>query len=206
MSHLIDIAGTHYRITGGRLAVVHHGDRTLDVDLGPTFDGEPIPIACWEEAGPNVLVASLGRFGTAHLAERFDRLAFWIETPVKQFREVGYLSDGMTSGEHWRTFVSDEYERLWPKKVDVRIPISSAYAGMSSPDGDVPGGMNDPDDLPGHWIWNVHVRAFAFAGRRRWLGLAIPGPWGIGVTRLSMARERFALGIAPQGSLPLRPY
>jgi len=98
MNHLMTIAGTQYEIAGDRLRVIQRGDRVLDVRLSPTFDGEVVKIASWERDGRNGLRASLGAFGEAHLAERFERLAFWIETPVRQFEHVTYLSDGALSG------------------------------------------------------------------------------------------------------------
>ena len=191
--HILTIAGTHYCVEGDRLRVVQYGDPVLDVCLSPILDGKSSKIGAWERRGDHGLQASLGEIGQAHLERRHDRLAFWIQTPVKQFQEVTYLSDGIASGAHWRTFVSDEYDRTVPKSLDITVPMSSAYAATASPDGPVPGGMTDPDDRPIHWIWNVHVRALAFEGRARWLGLSIPGPWGIGTARLAMQRERFEL-------------
>ena len=193
MKEIMTIAGVHYEIAGDRLKVVQYGDAVLDICLSPVFDGKAVPINAWEKTAENRLVASLGEYGKAFLEERFDRLAYWIETPVKQFENVTYLSDGITSGDQWRTFVSDEHDRLWEKKVDVHVPMSSAFAATASPDGPVAGGMTDPDDGAIHWIWNVHVRAFAFEGRDRWLGMSIPGPHGIGVMRMNMERERFDL-------------
>ena len=209
MTHVLTVAGIHYRLEGDRLRVVQYGDAAFEVSLSPTFDGTAVPIRSWERTGPNSFVASLGEYGRAFLAEKFDRLAYWIETPVKQFENVTYLSDGALAGGRWRTFVSDEHERVWDKKVSLNIPISSAYAATASPDGQTPGGMTDPDEVPIHWIWNVHVRACAFEGRDRWVGLSIPGPWGIGVARLAMHKERFALrfevlrGGCTDGRLPV---
>jgi hypothetical protein len=53
--------------------------------------------------------------------------------------------------------------------------------------------MTDPADVPPHWIWNVHARVFALKGIKYWLGVSIPGPWGIGVARLNMHKTRFNL-------------
>lgn len=193
MKQTITIRGSEYRLEKDRLRVLHNDDTVFDVCLNPEFDGKVVKITGWEKAGHNGFRADLGKYGTAFACEKLDRLAYWIETPIKQFENVTYLSDGIISGDHWRTFVSDEYERVWEKELDLDIPLSSAYAACASPDGLVEGGMNDPDDRPMHWIWNVHVRAFALGGRQRWLGVSIPGPWGIGVMRLNMTRERFNL-------------
>ena len=189
----IQLPGSLCRVTGDRLCVMDRDDMVLDVRLSPEFDGENVAISEWRRVGPNHLEADLGRFGKACLKEEFEKLAYWIETPVKQFENVTYLSDGRISGDAWRTFVSDDYDRVWPKSLDAHVPISSAYADSSSPDGSTGGGATDPDDLPPTFNWNVHVRACAVRGRRRWMGLSIPGPWGIGVTRLSMCRGRFSL-------------
>ncbi|UCD58331.1 MAG: hypothetical protein JSV16_04230, partial [Candidatus Hydrogenedentota bacterium] len=193
MNTTMTIAGAQYHFSGDRLRIVQQGDTVLDVCLSPVLDGEVAPIAHWEKTGRNRCEAALGKFGKAFVCEQFDRLAFWIETPIKEFESVTYLSDGMLSGEVWRTFASDEFERLWDKKSDTHIPISSAYADGNSPDGTTGGGMTDPDDIPPVWIWNVPVRAFAFKGKASWLGVSIPGPWGIGVTRLNMHKTRFNL-------------
>jgi len=184
-----------YVLAGDRLRIVSGGDTVLDICLSPAFNGVTVPIARWEPAGENRFTASLGEFGRAFVAEQFGRLAYWIETPVRQFDHVTYLSDGVISGGTWRTFVSDEHERRWDKCIEAHVPISSAYAVSHSPDGmhEPGGGMTDPGDYPPHWIWNVHARVFAVEGRERWLGIAMPGPWGVGVTRLDMRRTRLSV-------------
>ena len=187
------IAGIRYFLDGDRLRVVQDGDAVFDVSLSPTLDGKLVKITEWEQVSKNHFEASLGKYGKAVICEKFDKLAYWIDTPVKQFDNVTYLSDGIISGGKWRSFVSDEYDRVWEKQVDTNIPISSAYAVSNSPDGTSTGGQTDPADIPTHWIWNVHVRAFAFQGLDRWLGVSIPGAWGIGVARLNMSKTRFNL-------------
>ncbi|MFC1452068.1 hypothetical protein ACFLSJ_01835 [Verrucomicrobiota bacterium] len=195
MSHTIRIGDTDHVLEEDRLRVVHKGDTVLDVSLSPAFDGEKVAITAWEKAGDNSYLASLGKYGSAFLEEDLGRLVFRIETSLKQFEHVTCLSDGIISGDSWRTFSSDEHERLWDKKVDANVPVSSAYAELNSPDGcdEVNGGMTDPADMPPLWIWNVPVRAFALRGKNAWLGVSIPGPWGIGVTRFNMHRTRFSL-------------
>ncbi len=187
------IDGVQYFLIDDRLKIVQMGDMVFDVSLSPILNSKLIKITRWEKIAKNHFEASLGEYGKAIISERFDKLSFWIETPIKQFENVTYLSDGIISGQYWRTFVSDEYEKIWDKKVDTNIPLSSAYAATTSPDGKSDGGITDPDDIPVHWIWNVHVRAFAFKGIERWLGVSIPGPWGIGITRLNMHKSRFNL-------------
>jgi hypothetical protein len=196
MPHVISLPNASYLLSGDRLHVLSGDDMVLDVCLSPAFNGTVVPITGWEPAGERLFSASLGAYGRAFIGAQFERLAYWIETPVRQFDHVVYLSDGLISGDVWRTFVSDDYERLWDKKIDAHIPISSAYAESNSPDGvdGVGGGMTDPADVPVHWVWNVQTRAFAVKGRARWLGLSIPGPWGIGVTRLTMRKTRLGVG------------
>ena len=194
MKHRITLGSTTYTLTGDRLRVNHRGDVTLDVCLSPVLDGREARIGAWQQTGPNRYQAPAGTAGTAFLAERFGKMAFWVETPGQSFANVTYLSNGRFSGAVWRSFVSDEHARLWDKKIETNIPISSAYADTSAPDTeDKTGGMTDPTDCPTHWIWNMHVRALALRGRHSWLGLSVPGPWGIGITRLAMHRERFNL-------------
>ncbi|MCK5608900.1 hypothetical protein KAR91_43910, partial [Candidatus Pacearchaeota archaeon] len=189
----LHIAGFDYVLDKDRLKIMQHEDTVMDVSLSPVLDNKRVEIDTWEEIGQNHFKASLGKHGQAFVCEKFGKLAFWIETSIKQFENITYLSDGIISGDCWRTFVSDDYERLWDKNIDTNIPISSAYENLNSPDGSTEGGMTDPDDIPVHWIWNVHVRAFALKGKERWLGISIPGPWGIGVTRLNMHKARFNL-------------
>ena len=179
---VLSVGGCVYQLDGNRLRIWDENTVLLDVCIAPVFDGEQIQMASWEKAGQNRYQSDLGQFGKAYVSEQFDKLAYWIETPVKQFENVTYLSDGLIGGEFWRTFVSDDYDRQWNKAIDVNIPISSAYAAIASPDGSSDGGMTDPNDIPVHWIWNVHVRAWAMMGCKRWLGISIPGAWGIGVT------------------------
>jgi len=195
MSQVIQLPQVASRLIGDRLQVVSDGDTVLDIGLSPSFDGTVVPITRWEPAGEQQFRASLGEYGWAWIGVRHDRLAYWIETPMRQFDHVTYLSDGIISGDTWRTFISDDYERRWEKKIDVYLPISSAYACTNAPDdtGEPVGGMTDPADAPVHWIWNVHARVFAVEGRERWLGLSIPGPWGIGVTRLAMHKTRLSV-------------
>jgi hypothetical protein len=180
-------------VDGDRLRISQDGDTVLDACVAPSFDGRRATLGPWAETGQGSLRASLGGHGTVIVGEQRGRLAYWIETPQKRFDNVAYLTDGIVSGAEWRSFVSDEYDRRWDARVSARVPISSAYDLLSSPDGETGGGMTDPADIPPHWIWNVHVRAFALRGLRRWLGVSIPGPWGIGVTRMAMERMRFSL-------------
>ena len=193
MQHEFNASGTRFVLAGDRLRITQHGDLVLDVGLSPVFDGERVPLGGWELLTENHYRACLGKYGAAHLAPVHGRMGYWIETPVKQFETVTYLDDGVLSGEHWRTFISDDLDRTWHKSIDANVPVSSAYAVTVSPDGTSGGGMTDPDDIPVHFVWNVHVRACALKGRERWLGLSIPGPWGIGVTRFNMTRRRFHL-------------
>ncbi len=194
MNHVVSIGRTDHVLSGDRLRIEHDGDRVLDICLSPTLDGQVVQITDWKKIGYNTHKAFLGEVGEAFVSQEEDKLVFWIQTPPKEFEHVTYLSDGIFSGDVWRTFVSDEQERVWDKKTDKNIPMSSSYANINSPDyDDVPGGMTDPTDAPPHWIWNVHVRAFALRGCDTWLGISIPGPWGIGVTRLNMHKTRFNL-------------
>ncbi len=203
MKHIVKIAETNYVLyrstadseSESRLQIEHHGDIVFDICLDPVLNGKKFVLGTWKKNGHNSYKASLGKDGnsSANICEIEEKLAFWIQTAEKQLDSVTYLSDGLISGDSWRTFVSDDYERLWDKKIDTNIPISSSYAASNSPDGTTGGGMTDPDDIPVHWIWNVHPRVCAVKGMRSWLGISIPGAWGIGITRLNMHKTRFNL-------------
>jgi hypothetical protein len=205
----LKVAGYDYVLHGDRIRVVDNGDVVLDVCVMPRFDDKPVALQPWTRAGDNHYEAALADgMGKAIVREQHGHLAYWVETPVKEFNRVVYLSDGAISGDSWRTFVSDEYERLWDKNVDAAIPLSSAYM-QEQPDPKFEnGGMVDPDEQPPHWIWNSHVQTWAFKGKDRWLGVSMPGPWPIGVTRLRMHKARFSLGFdvyrpsAARGRLP----
>jgi hypothetical protein len=203
------VAGVDYVLQGDRLRVVDKGDALLDVALTPRFDDKPAAIGSWKEVGDNHYEATLADgMGKAVVREQHGHVAYWVETPVKEFNRVVYLSDGVISGDSWRTFVSDEYERLWDKNVDAAMPLSSAYMGQQPDPKFEDGGMVDPDEQPWHWIWNSHVQTWAFKGKSKWLGVSMPGPWPIGVTRLRMHKARFTLGFdvyrasAAGGKLP----
>jgi hypothetical protein len=191
----LTVGGVQYALQGDRLRVIDHGDTVFDVCLTPRFDEKPAALGPWKKVGEHRYESELaGQLGRAIVEERLGRVAYWIETPVKQFDRVAYLSDGVISGDAWRTFVSDEYERLWDKNVDAAMPLSSAYMEQTPDPKFEDGGMVDPDEQPWHWIWNSHVQTWAFKGKSRWLGVSMPGPWPIGVTRLRMHKARFSLG------------
>lgn len=171
---MFSAGNTHYSISGDRLRIVQDGDPVFGSCLSPVIDGISYPITSWQKRSSHRITSSLRGAGTVFFEVDHGQAAFWVETSVEPVQNVVYLSDGVISGKHWRTFVSDVHERLWEKNVDADIPVSSAYASIASPDGEVPGGMTDPDDSGIHWIWNVHVRAWAFEGAARWLGISIP--------------------------------
>ena len=54
--------------------------------------------------------------------------------------------------------------------------------------------MCDPGDKPPGWVWNLPVRACSFSTEQGdWLGLCVPGPLPVGVTRLRMQQQHFSM-------------
>ena len=97
MQQILSIAGSNYVLDKDRLRVIQYEDVLLDVCLSPVLDNKRIEIDKWEEIEQNHFQASLGKYGQAFICEKLGTLAYWIETPVKQFENVTYLSDGIIS-------------------------------------------------------------------------------------------------------------
>jgi hypothetical protein len=55
------------------------------------------------------------------------------------------------------------------------------------------GGQKDPRDTPPTYVWNMPPRAVSLKTESGFVGFTIPGPWPIGVTRLSMKNRKFSL-------------
>src|SRR4051812_35063578 len=83
----LSIGKFSYVLHSDRLRIVDGQDAVLDVCLSPTFDKQKQPIQSWKKAGDNHFEANLGTYGKAIVRELHGRLAYWIETPVKEFKQ-----------------------------------------------------------------------------------------------------------------------
>ncbi len=181
-----------FEIDGNDLLVRMKARRILSVPLVPRVDGETPQAGTWAQIGPEHYELPLAGFGVAHVAVREGHVCYWVETERKHIGRLTYFPDSHPTQSGWHTFLSDELDRYWNLDENTDVPISSAYIGMNV-DGEDGAGMTDPGDKPPTWIWNVPPRALAIETPAGWMGLSIPGPLSVGVTRFTMQRGVFNL-------------
>ena len=188
-------------VAGGELRLWRHGCRQASFPLAPLIEGVPALLGGWQKITPEHFQARLDRGGSVHLAIREGHVAYWMETDIVQFQRLTYFPGTTFAGRQWHTYSCDDTDRAWDVNRQTEVPISSAYADIQSVDGRDGQGMTDPGDNPQSWIWNVPVRAAALQteaglpdGRQAaWLGLSIPGPIPVGVTRFTMDRRALSV-------------
>ena len=183
-----------YEVQGNRL-VIRCGEReAASLCVAPVVEGEPTGLGQWRQLEEGHLTAAVvGRQGeSVHLAEKFGRVCFWMETETDAFENLAYFSDVAIQGPGWHSFASDEWDRFWDVDVDAHVGVSSCYM-TASVDGGDGRGMTDPGDQPPTWINNIQPRVFAWRTDAGWIGLAMPGALPVGVTRGRMTRRRWAL-------------
>ena len=198
-----------YDITKEKMLVLRSGEVQVEICLAPIVEGEQTSIASWSVDGNGLYRAALNRGGSVCLQVREGNLAYWMETDLPQFEKLEYFPGTKFKGNSWQTYVSDGYDRLWEKCVDVEVPVSSAYDDIMHVDGADGAGLTDPGDFPPTFVWNMPTRAFSFKTSAGWLGFAIPGALPVGVTRLKMYQETFTLRFevlrpaCPDGGMPV---
>ncbi len=193
MTHRLDTAGCIFEIVGPQLHI-KDGDRTIGTfELTPSVGDDLLRPGAWDAVTPTHFKADLAADeGSIHLALEHGHVCYWMQTPRPYFDKLSYFRASQPTGQGWQTFVSDEHDRFWEYDLDADVTISSSYVARH-PDGHDGKGMLDPGDRPPAWIWNIPVRALAFRTGENWLGLSIPGPLPVGVTRLTMAQRRFTM-------------
>ena len=185
--------GRHFAIVGDELRISCAGARQATFPLAPLIDGATTTLGPWRQIAGDHFEAKLDRAGSVHLDILHGHVCYWMETDIVQFERLTFFPRATTSGKCWHTFTCDDTDRPWEVDRQTEIPVSSAYADLMSVDGADGRGMTDPGDSPQSWIWNVPVRACALGTSDGWLGLSIPGPVPVGVTRFTMDRRCFSV-------------
>ncbi len=182
-----------FEISGQFLTVYHHGRAQARFDLAPEIEGRKANLLAWSQETDTRWTAALSEGGRVAIEIREGHLAYWMETTIPQFERLTYFPGTEFPGRTWQTFLSDSFDGEWEKTLDREVPISSAYDDILSVDGADGAGLTDPGDIPPMFIWNMPVRACALKTETDWLGLSIPGPLPVGVTRFTVHRTRFSI-------------
>jgi len=185
--------GHRYEIRRNHLHVSREGVRLLTLPMAPRANGKGRSLGTWRQVKPRHFTASVVGLGRIHLAVQHGRVAYWLDTEVKQFKTMTCFPGTTFRGEHWQSYVSDHWDRLWERDRDQDVGISSAYLDMTNVFGAEGGGQKDPRDTPPTYIWNMPVRAWSLETEAGFVGFAVPGPLPVGITRLSMKRRRFTV-------------
>lgn len=189
----IEWRGWAFTVYGSRLVLSVRGEDEAELDLAPVVEGRPTRIVRWQAAAGGGYRGELSEAGAVTLGVREGHVAYGMETDVPHFARLGWFDGATFRGDRWQTFLSDGYDRSWDTRLDVQVPISSAYDDLLHPDGADGNGLTDPGDKPPVFIWNMPVRDWAFQTGSGWIGFTIPGALPVGVTRLTMERRRFSL-------------
>ena len=193
MVYRIDWGRWTYVIDGETLRMVHRGTEVAAFCLAPVADGRRCRIGSWRQAGEAQYRAPVPGLGSAHVAVREGHVAYWIETRRKWFDSLTYFPEITYCGERWQSYVSDGWDRAWPKDLDTEIGLSSAYLDIMNVFGADGAGLTDPGDFPPTFVWNMPARAFDIETDAGWVGLSIPGALPVGVTRLTMKKRVLSL-------------
>jgi len=182
--------GYEFELENENLVISKKGKRFMSFPLIPKVEGENYKAEKWEEIQKECFKMNVKGLGSIHVAIREGYVCYWIETICKHFPKLTYFPDSHPTDTGCYTFLSDELDRYWSIDENFDVPLSSAYVDMHV-DKEDGAGMTDPGDKPPTWIWNIPARALAIKGNGEWMGLSIPGPLSVGVTRLTMKREKF---------------
>jgi len=179
-----------FEIEADYLIISQNEKKLMRLPLIPKAEGKNFQSKGWRPVEENHFAAELTELGSVHLAIREGHVCYWLETPQKHFARLTYFPDSHPTDTGWHTFLSDELDRYWDINENADVPLSSAYPDMHT-DGEDDAGMTDPGDRPPTWVWNIPVRALAIQTPKGWMGLSIPGPLSVGVTRFKMRRGVF---------------
>ena len=193
----IEHRGWTYRVERGRLRLLHDGAEQVTLPLAPRCGTRRHLLGAWRQHDAQHFEATVDGLGTAHLAVREGHVAFWMTTAADEFRRLTYFPGTTFRGTQWQSYVSDGWDRLWDRDCDQEVGVSSAYRDMINVFGAEVGGMKDPRDRPPTYVWNMPPRAFSLKTAAGYVGVSIPGPVPVGVTRLSMRNRRFSLTFEP---------
>jgi len=182
--------GYSFKLEDENLVITKNGKRFMRFPLIPKVEGESYKAEQWEQVEKECFKMNVKALGSIYVAIREGYVCYWIETTRKHFSKLTYFPNSHPTDIGCHTFLSDELDRHWSIDENFDVPLSSAYLDMHV-DKEDGAGMTDPGDKPPTWIWNIPVRALAIEGKVSWMGLSIPGPLSVGVTRLTMKRGKF---------------
>jgi hypothetical protein len=186
--------GVVFGVCGDQLHIGKDGIELVTLRVAPVIEGKETRLSEWCEVASDHLAAQVeGVEATVHLEVDHGHVCFHVETPVEHFERLCYFTDGRINGAGWQTYLSDVNDCFRSCDVDAEVPISSCFNGLTPDEADGEG-MTDPGDHPPTWIWNVPLRALSLHTECGWLGLSLPGPLPVGVTRLAMKDRRFSMG------------
>lgn len=208
MSGVLRHKGWDFRVSGEQLTISADGVVAGEFNLCPSIEGQKPKLEDWKQLSDDHFTAQLSDgSGSVHLSNQEGHVCYWMDTSRTAFEKLSYFPDSRPTGPGWHTYLSDELDRFWDIDLDVTVPVSSCYA-LRHADGADGAGMLDPCDRPQTWMWNIPVRAMSLQSDAGWLGLSIPGPLPVGVTRFSMSRQRYTMSFemlrpgCEQGSMP----
>lgn len=186
--------GYVFGVSGDYLRIGKDGIALVELCVAPVIEGKAMKLSDWSEIAPNHLAAQVeGREATVHLEVDHGHVCFHMETALDRFERLHYFTEGRINGAGWQTYLSDVNDCFRSYDVDAEVPISSCFNGLTPDEADGEG-MTDPGDVPPTWIWNVPIRVLSLHTECGWLGLSLPGPLPVGVTRLAMKDRRFSMG------------
>jgi len=194
MSEYLMNGGYKFEIDGAGLSVTRDGKPVMALPMLPKAEGESFKAGEWAKAGEEHYRMAVDGLGGVNLAVRDGYVCYWVDTQTKHFAKLTYFPDSRPTNTGWHTFVSDELDRYWNLDEIGDVPVASAYMEHGGhPDGMDGAGMTDPGDRAMLWIWNTPPRAAAIETPDGWLGLSVPGPISVGITRFKMSRGVFNL-------------
>ena len=185
--------GYRFEAAGTDLIITRNGEACMTLPAVPRLDDVVFEAGPWQAQAPDHFQMQLSPSERVHLAVREGCVCYWVETDREHVARLTLFPDSTPTPIGWHTFLSDELDRGWSIDENADVPVSSSYLDMHV-DGEDGAGMTDPGDKPPTWVWNVPVRACAFAvPGASWLGAAVPGPVAVGVTRFTMRHGVFNL-------------
>ena len=189
----IEHKGYSFAVKEDCLYINQGGIELARLCVAPVVEGERTSLSDWRETAPGHLSAGVKQVD-ASVHVRVDRghVCFYLETGLPRFEQLYYFTDGCVNGAGWQTYMSDVNDCFRSYDIDAEVPISSCFDGLTPDDADG-AGMTDPGDVPPSWIWNVPVRALSLHTTSGFIGLSLPGPLPVGVTRAAVKDGRFSL-------------